>query len=546
MSQGAVRETSLAHASERLISWFRIVGGVVGIVLTVTDQVVHPPLEEVVEVTSLGLLAVLGVVSLRWLRTAPDTAALRRWMRWTYALDALVLLAQAPLHAFVALEAPSPALLVPLLGAVRFGYRGALGGTAGVAVAYLVRGALAVGVYGLPFGVDPAVVTVLIAGIVGMITAHLYETAAAGRLAADAATAAAEEARRVAEHEHDRAAAVHAVLAGGVGGSVLDVGQRLVDTVLQVTGASAVQLTLELEGAGPRVDVGAGDMADAGTSTAVPVRHGEVALGTLVVGDPSRLEGDLEEFATQVGLAVHAARLLDEEAELAARHRALDLLRTDFVALTSHELRTPVAAIVGAAETLRDHAATLDPAQEQELHELVLRQANRLRTLVEDLLTVGRSDAGTLDYRPTYVHVADLVAEVLHELGRMPEVRGDDGVKVWLDPDRGRQVLLNLLDNAFVHGAEPVVVDWDVTESHALLSVTDAGTGIPDDHHEAVFERFVQLGSITNHSRGTGLGLGISRDLVRAMGGDVRIDADAPTTRFVVELPTEPIGAVSV
>lgn len=542
MVGGEAREAQLTRGTERLIGWFRIIGGVVGIVLTVTDQVVHPDLEHDLEVASLALLALVGVATLVWLRRDPDGAELRRWMRWTYAIDAAVLLAQVPLHSFVVLEAPSPAILVPLLGAVRFGYRGAVGGLVGVVGAYVVRGVLAVQVYDLGPGVDPAAVTVLLAGIVGLMTAHFYETAHAGRRAADAATAEAESAQEAAERASARVAATHAVLAGGVGGSVAGVGQRLAETVREVTGARAVHLHLEVGGASRRIEVGAG--ADPGEGAVrLPVRHGEVDLGTLEVVEPARLEDDLEEFAQQVGLAVHAARLLDEEAALAARHRALDIMRTDFVALTSHELRTPVAAIIGAADTLRANADAIDDDFRRELYELLHRQGERLHSLVEDLLTVGRTEAGTVDYRPKYIQVGDMVADVLHELGRTAAVRPGPAQTVWLDPERGHQVLLNIVDNAFEHGEPPVTISWRVVDDHAEVRVVDGGNGVPADLHTTMFERFVQLGSVMNHTRGTGLGLGISRDLVRAMGGDVRIAADAPTTTFVIDLPLEPAAA---
>lgn len=544
MVDGEAREAQLTRGTERLIGWFRIIGGVVGIVLTITDQVVHPDLEHDLEVASLAVLALVGVATLAWLRREPDLPQLRRWMRGTYAIDAVVLLAQAPLHAFVVLEAPSPALLVPLLGAVRFGYRGAVGGLAGVVAAYVLRGVLAVRVHDLGPGVDPAAVTVLLAGIIGLMTAHFYETARAGRRAADAATAAAQIAQEAAERASDRVAAAHAVLAGGLGGSVAAVGQRLAETVREVTGARAVHLQLDVQGASRRIEVG-GAPGGGAAARRLPVRHGEVDLGTLEVVEPTRLEDDLAEFAQQVGLAVHAARLLDEEAALAARHRALDLMRTDFVALTSHELRTPVAAIIGAADTLRSNADDLDDDFRRELYGLVHRQGERLHTLVEDLLTVGRTEAGTLDYRPKYVQVGDMVADVLDELEAAAEVRSGPTQTVWLDPERGHQVLLNIVDNAFEHGEPPVTIWWTVVEDRVEVHVVDGGDGVPSDLHTTMFERFVQLGSVMNHSRGTGLGLGISRDLVRAMGGDVRIVADAPTTTFVIELPLGPSGAAA-
>ena len=535
-----------------MLAWLRILGGAIGIVLTVTDTVHHPDLELWVEVVSLALFLLGGIGALVWLDRGPTAAALRRGMWGFFLVDALVLLAQPPLHAFTILEAPSPALLVPLLGAVRFGYVAAIPAVIGVAGAFTLRGVIAVTVHDAGFGADAAIVSVVMSLVLGVVVSHLYDTAAAGRARADAATAEAEAAADQALAATDRTAALHAVLADGVGGGVTEVATRLAATVRTLLGAEAVRLRLDATSGRAPVDVhsvtgewapvvqnAGGAEERAGRVVSAPIRYGDTVLGRLAVHTPTRMGGEVNGIASQIGLAIHAARLLDDEASLAARYRVVDEMRRDFVALTTHELRTPITTIAGAAETLQVRGPGIGVEGREALLASITRQADRLIRLVDDLLTLGRSDAGQVSIHPQEVRIADIAELVILTITDPVDLDGPRDLTGWLDPDRGVQVLLNLVTNAFAHGTPPVSVRWSASEDddQIRIEVVDQGPGISSSGRTRVFDRFVQLDPMSNHSRGTGLGLAISRDLARQMGGDVTIDTTAPTTTFVATFP---------
>ncbi len=559
---GSGRERSLALRTERMLAWLRILGGGVGIVLTVTDTVQHPGLEFWIEVVSLALFLLVGIAALVWLDRGPRADALRRGMWALYAFDAVILLAQAPLHAFTQLEAPSPALLVPLLGAVRFGYVAAVPGIVAVAGAFTLRGVISVTAYDGALGADAAIVSIVLALVLGVVVSHLYETAADGRARADAATAEAEAAADQALAATDRTAALHAVLADGVGGGVTQVATRLAATVRTLLGAEAVRLRLDATQGHPPVDVhsvpgewtpviqnAGGAEERPGRVVSAPIRYGDSVLGRLAVHAPTRMGGEVSGIASQIGLAIHAARLLDHEASLAARYRVVDEMRRDFVALTTHELRTPITTIAGAAETLQIRGPDIGAEGREALLASITRQADRLIRLVDDLLTLGRSDAGQVSIHPQQVRIRDVAEIVVLSIPEHPiELVGPADLTGWLDPDRGVQILLNLVTNAFAHGTPPVTVRWSETPDaeQVRIEVVDSGPGIPAAGRERVFDRFVQLDPMSNHSRGTGLGLAISRDLARQMGGDVSIDATASTTTFVITFPASaPVVDVS-
>lgn len=288
------------------------------------------------------------------------------------------------------------------------------------------------------------------------------------------------------------------------------------------------------------------DLPRHGAITVHPLRRGDgTVVGALACGSPvGRTFGATEvrtvaRFADQMGLAIEAARSLDREADLAARYRELDRLKTDFVAITSHELRTPLTTVMGVVETMHHHLDQLDRDEVSRLVDSLVRQATRLSRLVDDLRTVSRVDAGTLHAfnRPT--DLATLLQEVVVALPTVDvQVTVDPGMpKVMADPDRLVQVVTNLVANGDQHGRGTVRVAARADEAEAAIEVWDEGPGVPPEHREDVFTRFVRLGDTDSHSRGTGLGLAIARELTTAMGGTIAvIDRDGRGV-FQLRLP---------
>jgi two-component system, OmpR family, phosphate regulon sensor histidine kinase PhoR len=226
------------------------------------------------------------------------------------------------------------------------------------------------------------------------------------------------------------------------------------------------------------------------------------------------------------------------------QRRRLEVLRRDFVANASHELKTPVAAVRALAETLLT-ALPDDPEAGRQFAERIAREAERLDVLARDLLDLSRVERGTLDVEP--VDLVGLAKEVLggyEDLATERRVRlRSELQQVSMRGDRAQLGLLlsNLLDNALRHtpAKGTVCVRLDAAESRALLQVADTGEGIPARELPRVFERFYRVDKArARQTGGTGLGLAIVRHVAEAHGGTVRVDSElGQGSTFTVALP---------
>jgi PAS domain S-box-containing protein len=221
--------------------------------------------------------------------------------------------------------------------------------------------------------------------------------------------------------------------------------------------------------------------------------------------------------------------------------------KSDFVATISHELRTPMAAVYGAAETLLHRHDQLPPQQRRQLLEMIATQGTRLRQITEEVLLTTQLDRGDVAVVHEPVDIADLarasVETIRSQLAEpVPvELEVPAGVATASgDADRIQQVLVNLLDNAVKYGGgAPVTVRVEPTNGVVRVSVADAGPGITLADQERIFEKFFRADpQLARAPSGTGLGLYISRELARRMGGrlEVRSEVGAGAT-FVLELP---------
>jgi two-component system, OmpR family, phosphate regulon sensor histidine kinase PhoR len=227
------------------------------------------------------------------------------------------------------------------------------------------------------------------------------------------------------------------------------------------------------------------------------------------------------------------------------QRRRLEVLRRDFVANASHELKTPVAAVRALAETLLT-ALPDDPDAGRRFAERIGREAERLDALVRDLLDLSRVERGTLDIEP--VDLVGLAKEVTggyadraeeRRVKLHTELRADVSIR----GDRAQLGLLlsNLLDNAIRHtpAKGSICVRLHTTESRAVLQVADTGEGIPAGELPRVFERFYRVDKARARlTGGTGLGLAIVRHVAEAHGGTVRAQSElGGGSTFTVMLP---------
>jgi PAS domain S-box-containing protein len=240
------------------------------------------------------------------------------------------------------------------------------------------------------------------------------------------------------------------------------------------------------------------------------------------------------------GGTVYAFRDLTEE-------RRVERLKSEFVSTISHELRTPLAAIYGAALTLQRRDAALE-SQRERLLDVVAAEAERLARIVNDILWVSRVESGTLHVEVESCDASQLATAVV-EAGRahLPEnlvlaldVEADVA-PVAADGDKLRQILTNLLDNSVKYSPDGGTVRIHVTSDDASVrfAVVDEGLGIPAAEHHRIFEKFYRLDpELTRGVGGTGLGLYISRELVRRMNGRIHVDStEGAGSVFTVELP---------
>ena len=227
------------------------------------------------------------------------------------------------------------------------------------------------------------------------------------------------------------------------------------------------------------------------------------------------------------------------------QRRRLEVLRRDFVANASHELKTPVAAVRVLAETLLT-ALPDDPEAGHRFAERIGREAERLDVLVRDLLDLSRVERGALDVEP--VDLVGLVKEVVGGYADLAEERRvalstelRPGISVRGDRAQLGLLLSNLVDNAlrYTPGKGSVCVSLDSSESRAVLQVRDTGEGIPAAELPRVFERFYRVDKArARQTGGTGLGLAIVRHVAEAHGGTVRVDSElARGSTFTVTLP---------
>ena len=235
-------------------------------------------------------------------------------------------------------------------------------------------------------------------------------------------------------------------------------------------------------------------------------------------------------------------RALQHERQAAEGLRHVDQLRRLFLQAVSHELRTPLTTVLGFASTLASHSGELGPDQVEQLAQRMVRQAERIEQLLDDLLDVERLSRGVLNLQREDHDLAEVVADVLADLD-------ENDVEVTAVPspiaiDRGKieRVIVNLVTNARRHAGQDAHIRIDVAPSGegAVLTVEDDGPGVPDHLKDVVFEPFAQGPSSRNYaSPGTGIGLTLVAEFVRLHGGSARIeDTEGGGARFVVSLPS--------
>ena len=247
-----------------------------------------------------------------------------------------------------------------------------------------------------------------------------------------------------------------------------------------------------------------------------------------------------------VATAVQNIRAYEAERRRVEELARLSQLRADFVSLVSHELRSPMAAVIGAARTLQDRWRMLSAAQRESFLALIGDETARLAELVADVLDTSRIEAGTFSYRFEEVDLGRVVDEAVETAalaqqdvpvvasvrGRLPAIRGDRA--------RLRQVLGNLIENAVKYSPEggEVRVSAAAGNGAVLIAVRDSGPGIPRNQQTRIFQKFGRAEVEGGSKPGTGLGLFIARSIAEAHGGSLDVNSGVePGATFTLTLP---------
>ena len=274
---------------------------------------------------------------------------------------------------------------------------------------------------------------------------------------------------------------------------------------------------------------------------AVPLMNGEQRLGTLVV--PTAAAATVRErvapaLEALLAAALERETLVREVVETSALRRS-DEIKTAVLRTVSHDLRSPLTAIVAAAEALAAHS--IDEEDRVELADAVVVESRRLSRLVDQLLDLSRLQAGVVAPREDWASLEEIVRAAVEDTGA-----SEDAVRLAIAPDlplirvdatQLRRALANLIENALRHGGgEPVSVRARVSGGRILMRVVDRGPGIPPAEHERIFAPFYRGSGAAGG--GSGLGLSIVRGLVEANGGHVGVESlPGQGSSFVVDLP---------
>ena len=272
----------------------------------------------------------------------------------------------------------------------------------------------------------------------------------------------------------------------------------------------------------------------------VPLLVRGVSLGVLHVGTltPRRFTQDevelLQIVAERVAIAIERAQLHEELIQL-------DQLKLNFVAIASHELRTPATSVYGVLKTLADRSEELTDELRDELLRVGVEQGERLRRLLEELLDLSRLDARAINVDPRPLVLKTALTDVVHgALATSDAVELDipDNLAAVVDPLVLDRVVSNLVANAVRYGAPPIRIVAQQRDRHLRVAVEDSGPGVPKELEGRIFDRFARGGGEAGH----GLGLAIARAYAQAHGGDLVYDSRPGGARFELLIPQERNG----
>lgn len=225
-----------------------------------------------------------------------------------------------------------------------------------------------------------------------------------------------------------------------------------------------------------------------------------------------------------------------------ANRKLLDMIRQreDAIAVTSHELRNPLTVMTGVVEAFLDQSHPLSPEERVESWRRLERQTARMAKVVEQFLDAARLESGLFRPHPVPTVLLDVVLERLPELGEAAstvDVCIAPDITVLADPDHLWTVLSNFVVNSAKYAGTPIQLAAETKDADCIITVSDTGPGVPEEHVPGLFDRYVQV-HLDDEPRGSGLGLWIARSIVECYGGRVWFEQGQPVgSVFACQLP---------
>ena len=212
--------------------------------------------------------------------------------------------------------------------------------------------------------------------------------------------------------------------------------------------------------------------------------------------------------------------------------------KDEFIATVSHELRNPLAAMLGLGQELADNYDTFTDEERRDMAQMIARQADDASWLIEDLLVVYRDNLSQVAVSLQEFDVTKEIERVLEVVDYPIDIKVLEGSsRILADPRRTRQILRNLITNAMRYGGEDIQVTIDKAADRIEVKVQDSGKPIPDADVERIFRAY-ERGKGPSHAASVGLGLNVSRRLARLMDGDLTYRHEGGWSEFVLSLPS--------
>lgn len=221
---------------------------------------------------------------------------------------------------------------------------------------------------------------------------------------------------------------------------------------------------------------------------------------------------------------------LENSMEATRLSQEREKLRVMLLSSVSHDLKTPLAGIIGSLSACQTLAGRLKPEQQQELLAGSLEEAQRLDSFITNILDMTKLETGNVKFRMGWHHVNAMTEQVIERLAHRLKQRKvsmhfpDGEVDAYMDDIMTSQVLQNLIDNAckYTHSSTPIEITWDTDGKYIVCHIRDHGPGIPDDKLQSVFDKYTRLQKQDMKEAGTGLGLAISKAILEAQGGWIK------------------------